>query len=170
LSLHDGLTGLANRRFFDTYLATQIATARRYKRAMALVLCDIDAFKAYNDHYGHQAGDECLQKVAAALRSCCRRPADMAARYGGEEFAIILPDTELIGAAGIAEAARDAVARLRIPHAHSPTAPFVSISGGVAVLLRNSDAKQLITAADRTLFLAKHSGRNRMVSAPAEAA
>lgn len=170
LSLHDGLTGLANRRFFDTYLAAQIATARRYKREMALVLCDIDAFKAYNDHYGHQAGDECLKKVAAALRSCCRRPADMAARYGGEEFAIILPDTELIGAAGIAEAARDAVARLRIPHAHSPTAPFVSISGGVAVLLRNSDAKQLITAADRTLFLAKHSGRNRMVSAPAEAA
>jgi diguanylate cyclase (GGDEF)-like protein len=170
LSLHDGLTGLPNRRFFDTYLAAQIGAARRYKRRLALVLCDIDSFKPYNDHYGHQAGDECLKEVAAALRSCCRRPGDMAARYGGEEFALILPDTDLNGAARIAEAARDAVAELRIPHAYSLAVSYVSISGGVAVLLANSDAEQLITAADQTLFLAKHSGRNRMVSVPAEAA
>jgi len=170
LSLHDGLTGLANRRFFDTYLAAQIGAARRHKRRLALVLCDIDSFKPYNDHYGHQAGDECLKEVAAALQSCCRRPTDMAARYGGEEFALILPDTELNGAAQIAEAARDAVAKLRIPHAYSLAAPYVSISGGVAILLANNDAEQLITAADQTLFLAKHSGRNRMVSGPAEAA
>jgi diguanylate cyclase (GGDEF)-like protein len=134
------------------------------------VLCDIDVFKAYNDRYGHQAGDECLKEVAAALRSCCRRPNDMAARYGHEEFALILPDTELNGAVRIAEAAREAVAQLRIPHAHSAAAPFVSISGGVAVLLGNGDAEQLITAADESLFKAKHSGRNRMVSAPAVAA
>jgi diguanylate cyclase (GGDEF)-like protein len=159
LSLHDGLTGLPNRRFFDTYLAAQIGAARRYKRRLALVLCDIDSFKPYNDHYGHQAGDECLKEVAAALRSCCRRPGDMAARYGGEEFALILPDTDLNGAARIAEAARDAVAELRIPHAHSLVAPYVSISGGVAILLANNDAEQLITAADQTLFLAKKSGR-----------
>jgi len=170
LSLHDGLTGLPNRRFFDTYLAAQIGAARRYQRRLALVLCDIDSFKPYNDHYGHQAGDECLKEVAAALRSCCRRPGDMAARYGGEEFALILPDTDLNGAARIAEAARDAVAELRIPHAHSLVAPYVSISGGVAILLATSDAEQLITAADQTLFLAKKSGRNRMVSVPAEAA
>jgi PleD family two-component response regulator len=94
LSRHDGLTGLANRRFFDSYLAEQITIARRHKRSLALVLGDVDSFRAYNDHYGHQAGDECLKQVAAALQSCCRRSADMAARYGGEEFAMILPDTE----------------------------------------------------------------------------
>jgi diguanylate cyclase (GGDEF)-like protein len=172
LSLHDGLTSLANRRFFDTYLAGQVAIAHRQKRTLALVMCDVDAFKAYNDHYGHQAGDESLKHVAAALQSCCRRPADMVARYGGEEFAIILPDTELAAAARIAEAARSAVARLNIAHAYSPAASFVSISGGVAVLLGKGDLtpQELIAAADQSLFEAKHSGRNRMVSAPAAAA
>jgi diguanylate cyclase (GGDEF)-like protein len=166
LSLQDGLTGLANRRFFDRYLADQIAVARRQKRTLALVLCDIDSFKAYNDDYGHQAGDECLKQIAVALRSCCSRPADLAARYGGEEFAMILPDTELIDAARIAEASRDAVARLRIPHVHSPATSHISISGGVAVLFAAIDptADQLITAADQLLYRAKALGRNRMVS------
>lgn len=169
-SLKDALTDLANRRFFDTYLIAQISAAHRHKRTLALVMCDVDAFKAYNDLYGHQAGDECLKQVATALQSCCRRPADMAARYGGEEFALILPDTELTGAAQIAEAARDAVTKLRIPHAHSPAGPYVSISGGVAVLLGDTTAQQLITAADQTLYQAKQLGRNRMISVPAEAA
>jgi diguanylate cyclase (GGDEF)-like protein len=170
LSLHDGLTNLANRRFFDAYLAAQIAVARRHKRTVSLIMCDVDSFKAYNDHYGHQVGDECLKHVAAALRSCCRRPSDMTARYGGEEFAMVLPDTDMIGAAQIAEAARVAVARLKIPHAHSVAGPYVSISGGVAALLRKIDitAQQLIAAADQTLYQAKHSGRNRMVSVQAE--
>lgn len=170
LSVQDGLTGLANRRYLDRYLAGEIAVAHRHKRSLALILCDVDAFKAFNDCYGHQAGDECLKQVAAALRSCCRRPADMAARYGGEEFAIILPDTDLSGAARIAEAARDAVAQLRIPHAQSPAAPYVSISGGVAVLLPEADmtTEQLIAAADRTLYQAKRLGRNRMVCAQAD--
>jgi diguanylate cyclase (GGDEF)-like protein len=164
LSLHDGLTSLANRRFFDTYLADQIAIARRNKRILSLVLYDVDAFKAYNDHYGHQAGDECLQRIAAALQSCCRRPADMVARYGGEEFAMILPETELMGAVRIGEAARDAVAQLKILHGHSPAGPYVSISGGVAGLLPNVDitAKQLIMEADQTLYEAKDQGRNRI--------
>ncbi|HVC10885.1 MAG TPA: GGDEF domain-containing protein [Burkholderiales bacterium] len=172
LSMHDGLTGLANRRCFDKYIASQIAVARRYERPLALVMCDVDAFKAYNDHYGHQAGDECLKQVAAALRSRCRRPADMAARYGGEEFVLVLPDTDLGGAAQIAEAARDAIWQLRIVHAHSPAAPYLSISGGVAVLLRNVDmtAQQLIADADRSLYQAKQLGRNRMVCAQAEPA
>jgi predicted signal transduction protein with EAL and GGDEF domain len=97
LSLQDGLTGLANRRSFDTYLSLQIAIAQRHKRSLALVMCDVDFFKAYNDQYGHQAGDDCLKQIATALESCCRRAADMAARYGGEEFAFVLPDTELTG-------------------------------------------------------------------------
>jgi len=170
LSLHDGLTNLANRRFFDTYLTAQIEIAHRYKRMLALVLCDVDAFKAFNDYYGHQAGDECLKQIAAALQSCCRRPADMAARYGGEEFALILPDTELVGAVQIAEAAREAVARLEIPHEHSIAGPFVSVSGGVAVLLQEAriTAQQLIAAADQTLYQAKRLGRNRMVSVQAK--
>jgi diguanylate cyclase (GGDEF)-like protein len=138
---------------------------------VALILYDVDEFKSYNDHYGHLAGDECLKKIAAALQSCCRRAADMVARYGGEEFAMILPDTELPGAAQIAEAARDAVAKLRIPHEDASSGPYVSISGGVAALPRRTDmtAEQLILAADQTLYQAKHQGRNQMVSAQAEA-
>lgn len=166
LSLLDGLTSMANRRFFDQYLADQINVAHRHKRTLSLVLCDIDSFKSYNDDYGHQAGDECLKQVAAALQSCCRRPADMAARYGGEEFAMILPDTELIAAAQIAEAGRDAVARLRIPHTHAAAVPYVSISGGVAVMLpkREFTAAQLLRAADEVLYEAKALGRNQIAS------
>jgi diguanylate cyclase (GGDEF)-like protein len=167
LSLHDGLTGLANRRYFDTYLASQVAIAHRHKRPLALVMLDVDAFKAYNDFYGHPTGDECLKQIAAALRSCCRRPADLVARYGGEEFAMILPDTELAGATKIAEAARNAVGVLKIPHARSPTASYVSISGGVAAVVRTFEvsAQQLIAAADQALYQAKHLGRDRIVTA-----
>jgi diguanylate cyclase (GGDEF)-like protein len=170
LSRQDALTGLANRRSFDMYLAEQIAIARRHKRTLALVLCDVDAFKAYNDQYGHQAGDECLKQVAAALQSCCRRTADMAARYGGEEFALILPETDLAAAVQIAEAVRAAVAQLRIAHAQSSAAPHVSISGGIAVLLRRADmsAEQLIADADQNLFQAKRLGRNRMIAVDPE--
>jgi len=170
LSLQDGLTDLANRRFFDRYLTEQVAVAHRYKRPMALVMCDVDAFKAYNDGYGHQAGDECLKQIAAALRTCCHRPAARAARYGGEEFALILPDTALAGAARIAEAAIAAVSQLRIAHAHSPAAPYVSVSCGVAVLLHQIDmsAEQLVTAADQSLYQAKRRGRSQMVCMQAE--
>ncbi|HET9403931.1 MAG TPA: sensor domain-containing diguanylate cyclase [Burkholderiales bacterium] len=169
LSLQDGLTNLANRRFFDRYLAEQVAIARRHERPLALILFDVDAFKAYNDQYGHVAGDECLKQIATVLQSCCHRPADMAARYGGEEFAMILPDTDSMGAAQVAEAARNAIARLSIPHAHFSATPYVSISGGVAVLLRNIDmtAQQLMAAADQALYQAKHLGRNRTISVQA---
>jgi diguanylate cyclase (GGDEF)-like protein len=167
LSQQDGLTGLANRRYFDAHLAEQIAIARRYGRTLALVLCDVDFFKAYNDHYGHQPGDECLKEIAGALRSCCRRTADMAARYGGEEFALILPETEIGEALIVAEAAREAVAHLAIAHEKSPAGAHVSISGGVAVLLHDTElgAQQLIMDADQALFEAKRLGRNRMAVA-----
>ena len=166
LSLHDGLTELANRRRFDEYLAEHLAVASRHRRPLALLLVDVDNFKAYNDHYGHLAGDDCLKRVALALRSCCQRPADLAARYGGEEFAFILPETDLRGAAGLAEAARAAVARLEIAHAGSSAGPRLSVSIGVAALTAMSkpSAEQLILAADAALYRAKGLGRNQVFS------
>lgn len=170
LSLHDGLTGLANRRYFDTYLSRQASLMRRHRRDLALVLCDLDNFKAYNDHYGHQAGDECLARIAVALQTCCRRPGDLAARYGGEEFAIILPETDLAGAVRIAETAREAVARLQIVNARSTAGPIMTLSGGVSVLKGASEGSldALVSAADSALFEAKRLGRNRIISASAD--
>jgi diguanylate cyclase (GGDEF)-like protein len=172
LSQHDGLTGVANRRLFDSHLSMQAGLAQRSGEALALILVDVDSFKAFNDHYGHLAGDECLKRIAGALQSCCRRPADLVARYGGEEFAILLPGTDLAGAVKIAEAARHAVARLRIPHARSHAGAVVSISGGVAVFdhARVTTSQQLIDAADQNLYRAKELGRNRTISPRAEAA
>ncbi len=167
LSLRDGLTELANRRAFDNYLAEQMAVSIRHKRPLALVLIDVDYFKPYNDHYGHPSGDQCLRQLADAIRSCCKRPADMAARYGGEEFALILPDTEPAGAIYIAEAARAAVAALRIDHARCPTGAHISVSIGLSVLdpVDGMTAEQLIVAADGALYRAKDAGRNRVASA-----
>ena len=172
LSQHDALTGVANRRTFDQYLESQIAVARRLNRTVSLVMCDVDAFKAYNDHYGHQAGDQILKRVAAAIKSSSKRTADIVARYGGEEFAIILPETGINGAMRVAESAREAVARLKITHAYSPAGPYVSISGGVAATNWQGEttAQQLVAAADKLLYEAKRAGRNRMVSARAVAA
>jgi len=172
LSEYDALTGVANRRYFDKYLDAQVSIGRRHNRTLALVMFDVDAFKAYNDRYGHQAGDKCLTEVAVAIQSCCRRTADIVARYGGEEFAIILPETGLKGALRVAEAAREAVEQLKISHGASPVGPYVSISGGVAASEWKGDdtAQQLIAAADRLLYAAKRQGRNRIVSAPPVAA
>jgi diguanylate cyclase (GGDEF)-like protein len=166
LASQDGLTEIANRRHFDVYLATELARARRTKQTVALALCDVDFFKPYNDHYGHQAGDMCLQRVAAALQSACRRPADLVARYGGEEFALVLPETELNGAVQVAETARKGVEQLKVTHEHSAAASHVSISAGVAAQLPGMTftAEQLIRAADEALYQAKHLGRNRVVA------
>jgi diguanylate cyclase (GGDEF)-like protein len=168
LSFHDALTDLANRRNFDAYLASQMGVARREGRSLAMVMCDVDTFKAFNDAYGHPAGDDCLRRVAAALRSCCRRPGDMAVRYGGEEFALVLPETDLAGAVLIAEAALEAVASLKIQHPGSAAAtPWVSICCGVAVMDRpDMTVEALITAADENLFRAKNAGRNCVVATP----
>jgi diguanylate cyclase (GGDEF)-like protein len=165
MASEDGLTEIANRRHFDVYLAAELARARRTKQTVALALCDVDFFKPYNDHYGHQAGDECLKRIAATLESTCRRPADLVARYGGEEFALVLPETELSGALQVAEMARKAVEQLKITHEHSSAASHVSISAGVAAKLPELTitAEQLIMAADQALYQAKHLGRNRVV-------
>ena len=166
LSLHDGLTSIANRRAFDEYLAEQLAVARRHARSLALVIFDVDHFKEYNDSRGYQEGDACLRKIAITLESCCRRPADMAARYGGEEFVMILPDTNLAGAVKTAETARNAVARLDLTRGRAAVAAHVTISGGVAVVGGTSGVtiEQLISSADHNLFQAKRLGRNRIVS------
>ncbi len=172
LSLHDSLTGLANRRHFDSYLARQVTLMRRHRRPLALVLCDLDNFKAFNDLHGHQAGDDCLARIAVALQTCCRRPADMAARYGGEEFALVLPETDLAGAVRIGEAAREAVSRLKITHARAGTATVMTMSGGVAVLDGHGEGSfdSLVRAADAALFEAKRQGRDRIVASTRELA
>ncbi|MGB9108328.1 MAG: sensor domain-containing diguanylate cyclase, partial [Telluria sp.] len=117
----DGLTGLANRRLFEETLGRELGRARRTGAPFALIMCDVDFFKKYNDRYGHVAGDDCLRKIAAAIGAGARRPVDLAARYGGEEFILVLPDTALAGAMTVAESIRTAVAALALEHADSPT-------------------------------------------------
>lgn len=161
----DGLTGIANRRYFDVALDRELRRAQRMGGELALLLVDIDSFKAYNDHFGHQQGDACLTTVAQALASRLKRPADVAARYGGEEFAAILPDTSLDQAELVANAIRAYVAALALPHAPSAYFPMVTLSIGVAAFdpARLKDPAALVEAADKALYAAKHGGRNRVV-------
>ncbi|CAN1210497.1 PleD family two-component system response regulator [Tumidithrix helvetica PCC 7403] len=160
----DGLTQLANRRRFDEYLNLEWSRLAREQLPLSLVMCDIDFFKNFNDTYGHLAGDDCLRKVAHILKQSVRRPADMAARYGGEEFAILLPNTEIEGAANVAEQIRANVKDLKIGHEDSDVSEYVTISVGVASLipLVESLSTVLITAADYALYRAKELGRDRM--------
>lgn len=167
LATLDSLTGLANRRSLDEKLQREWKCGQRNGNPLACVLADVDHFKHYNDHYGHQKGDECLRQVAIAISATVFRPADLTARYGGEEFAIIMPNTDLTGATAVAERICTAVRDLSIPHAASETAPCVSLSLGVAVRIPNakSSPEMLIEAADSALYGAKHTGRNRVVVA-----
>lgn len=159
LAFVDGLTGMWNRRYFDQYLGSQIALAKRKDNVVALLLLDIDYFKRYNDHYGHLAGDDTLKRVAQAAKSCCNKPTDIVARYGGEEFAVILPDTGSSGACIVAKKILAAVSALGIPHIRSDSG-YVTVSIGVALSQQN-DATLLITAADEQLYNAKLAGRNQ---------
>ena len=165
LSRQDGLTGIANRRYFDSYLVTEVRRAAREKAAVSLILSDVDHFKAFNDCYGHQAGDDCLRRVAAALSSAGRRPADLAARYGGEEFAMVLPGTVLDGAVDVAQAVSRVIGGLAIPHARSAVDQNVTLSQGVVSLVpeKESACEDLIQHADQALYQAKQQGRNRYV-------
>jgi diguanylate cyclase (GGDEF)-like protein len=161
----DGLTQIANRRRFDEYLLQEWGRHIRTQQPLSLLLCDVDHFKLYNDGQGHQAGDECLKRVAKAL-SQCYRAGDLVARYGGEEFAMVLPQTDRAGAVQVAERARSAVAAAALPHTASPVCDRVTVSIGVACMTPQpngpSDARTLVEAADRHLYLAKHLGRNRV--------
>lgn len=167
LATKDSLTGLANRRSLDEKLFLEWKCAQRNLAPLTFILADIDHFKRYNDHYGHQKGDECLRTVAGAIGASVFRPADMAARYGGEEFAIVMPNTDLAGAQAVAERICMAIRDLEIPHAESSTAPHVTLSLGVAAAVPNSTTvlESLIAAADAALYQAKDSGRNRAVIA-----
>lgn len=165
LSGLDGLTGIANRRVFDKTLDQNWRRALRVSSPLSLLLVDVDHFKAFNDTYGHQAGDDCLKKVAGVLCRAARRAGDMVARFGGEEFGIILADTRPDGALIIAEKLREGVEALRIPHQGSKVAPVVTISVGAATVLPKSGLswRELVGAADVALYQAKGSGRNRVM-------
>jgi len=166
LAFNDGLTGVANRRWFDERLQVEWLRCRRNKLPLSLILLDLDHFKAYNDRYGHQAGDDCLRAVAAAMKSRLGRPADLLARYGGEEFVCLLPETPIDGARAKAEDLGRAVLDLALPHADSPTAAVVTISRGVATAAPALDGSQneLLQRADELLYAAKRAGRNRTES------
>ena len=159
----DGLTQVANRRRFDEYLDTEWRRMQREQLPLALVLCDIDFFKSYNDTYGHQAGDRCLQQVARALQDFIKRPADLVARYGGEEFALLLPNTHAAGASAVASATCRVVSTLAIPHTNAPVHQTVTLSAGVASLIPSPEisSEAFVAAADRALYRAKAKGRNR---------
>ena len=162
----DGLTGIANRRHFDVALERELRRAQRADGALALLLVDIDSFKAYNDHFGHQQGDSCLTMVAQELAGMLKRPADLAARYGGEEFAAVLPDTTLEQARVLADRIRAHVAGLGLQQAPAAHHPKVTLSIGVAAFdrARLNAPEALIEAADKALYAAKRGGRNRVVA------
>jgi diguanylate cyclase (GGDEF)-like protein len=177
LSLVDGLTGVANRRCFDDTLRREwlrharVATVGQrgadplHHTGLVLLLIDIDAFKAYNDHYGHGAGDHCLRQVADAIRSATLRLTDLTARYGGEEFAVLLPDTDIEGAEKVARRIMSNIQALNIPHDDSPVASRVTVSMGLAHvgIETQMGAEALLKLADQALYQAKNQGRNRIM-------
>lgn len=166
LAAIDGLTQVANRRSFDECLDYEWRQLARIQAPLALILCDIDFFKAYNDTYGHQEGDRCLKRVAYILKEAVQRPADLVARYGGEEFAIILPHTDLQGALYIAEKIHQVIQRQNIPHSGSPISACVTLSLGVASLTPQPHQLPdfLVAQADKALYQAKVEGRDRIIA------
>lgn len=164
LSITDGLTGIANRRHFDEFLAQEYARHARSKNKLSLIMLDVDYFKLFNDNYGHVNGDDCLRQIAQILGSCTKRPSDLVARYGGEEFACILPETGERGALLVAERMRQGVLDLAIPHGFSRAAAHVSASLGVVTIRCYADntVSDIIIQADELLYRAKSRGRNRV--------
>jgi diguanylate cyclase (GGDEF)-like protein len=166
LASTDALTGLASRRVFDQRLSAECQRALRSGRPLALLLFDVDHFKAYNDHYGHPGGDACLREVAAVLRQGAQRPDDVVARYGGEEFALLLPETDARGAAVVAERLLSALRQRALPHARSGVATHVTASMGLSAIAAGPGdrvlpqaAPALLAQADQALYAAKAAGR-----------
>jgi diguanylate cyclase (GGDEF)-like protein len=164
LALIDGLTGIPNRRRLDETLDAEWKRGLRNGTPLAVAMADIDYFKAYNDHYGHGGGDECLKAVARALSSSLVRPADMMARYGGEEFAAVMPDTDAAGAKLLAQRWCDNVAALVLPHACSSAGGHVTVSVGYACQVPEApqSPQMLLEMADKMLYQAKEHGRNQV--------
>jgi diguanylate cyclase (GGDEF)-like protein len=167
LSMRDGLTGIANRRRFNDCLNRAWRQAMRSATPISLLMADIDCFKAFNDTYGHMAGDECLKAVAATLAGVLKRPGDLAARFGGEEFVVILEETDLAGAMHLAETMRLAVSDLGLTHNGSCVGDVVTITlgGACCVPKAGASAENLLCLADRKLYEAKMAGRNRVLGA-----
>jgi PAS domain S-box/diguanylate cyclase (GGDEF) domain len=167
MSLKDGLTGLANRRYFDKVLNNEWKRAKRKSHPLSLILIDIDCFKSFNDTYGHQEGDACLKDISRVIKKYAKRPGDLAARYGGEELALILPCANSQNAFKIAEKIRKRVRMLKIIHNESKVdgCKIISISAGVATLVPDTDSPQsiLVNLADKALYSAKKQGRNQVV-------
>ena len=165
LVITDSLTKVANRLRFDQYLSQEWKRLVREKSPLGLILCDVDYFKLYNDQYGHQAGDDCLAKVAQAISHAVQRPADLVARYGGEEFAVIAPHTDSAGTIHIAHKIKVAIGSLGIKHELSNVSDYVTISQGVTTILPTQELilEQLIAVADTALYDAKKQGRNQIV-------
>jgi diguanylate cyclase (GGDEF)-like protein len=164
LAREDALTGLANRRYFNEVLASEIKRAVRSRQLLSLILCDVDFFKNYNDHYGHVAGDKCLQVIGQILLHTFKRAGDLPARYGGEEFVVILPDTSSSNAGLLAEKLRQQMMAHAMPHAFSTAAEVVTLSFGVieAQASQERDAEWYIHEADKALYRAKEKGRNQV--------
>jgi diguanylate cyclase (GGDEF)-like protein len=163
--VRDGLTGIHNRRMFDQHLQRAWAMAVRDGKSLALLLADIDFFKAYNDRYGHQAGDDCLRIVAGTLQQCARRPMDFVARYGGEEFSIVLYDADSEYVAEVLTRIQRMIADLNIPHEDSPHDGRLTVSIGAGHVEPTAQRSSigLIQLADEALYSAKDQGRNRIV-------
>lgn len=168
MSRTDSLTGLYNRRVFDEYLQCEWLAAFNTGEPLSLILIDIDNFKAYNDQYGHVAGDECLRRVADGIASAMRRERDLLARYGGEEFVLILPNTNPAGALRVAGRVISHVQGLEIPHEKSPVGPHVTVSVGCATITSADceNSAYLIRKADESLYRAKGRGRNTICCWP----
>lgn len=164
LAFLDGLTEIPNRRRLDEVLQAEWRRALRNRLSLTLLMIDIDHFKAFNDHYGHRTGDDCLCKVAHALRAALLRPGDFIARYGGEEFAVLLPECDEHGAYKVAERLRAVVQALAIPHEHAKTSLHVTISIGYStrIAAQDQEPRLLVEAADQALYLSKQQGRNRV--------
>lgn len=166
LSTQDSLTGIANRRHMDEFLVREWQRAIRLGEPVSLILADLDFFKAYNDVYGHPAGDTCLRRVAQVLHQHSRRASDLATRYGGEEFAIILADTDADAAWQLAESMRQSVEALQIPHMASKIADHITMSFGITTIIprHQDEIEDFIKCADRALYRAKADGRNCIVN------
>ncbi|MGC9519304.1 MAG: diguanylate cyclase [Desulfuromonadaceae bacterium] len=164
MALQDSLTGVLNRRGFDQRAEKIWRNALRRKQPLSLLMIDIDHFKLYNDHYGHKQGDRCLERVAKTLDLACKRPEDIVARYGGEEFIALLPDTDLYSSKHVAKRMLAMITELKLKHAASPVSALVTVSIGCCGIIPDTDKtlEELVVCADRNLYQAKNSGRNRV--------